>query len=80
MVDAKASTVESLAADCDLARRPRTQELARVAASSEQVAQWRNLVKVAFGNNLVWLTPRSLYLSAMDDALSWTPDTAFAAW
>ncbi|CAM4319897.1 FAD-dependent monooxygenase [Nocardia ninae] len=76
---AKASTAESLAGDYDLARRPRTQELARVAASSGRIAQWRNPLKVAFRNGLVWLTPRSMYLSAMDNALSWTPETAFAA-
>ncbi|MEU7144741.1 FAD-dependent monooxygenase [Nocardia sp. NPDC046473] len=73
-----ASTVQSLTADYDQARRERTQQLARASAAAGRVAQWRNPLKVAFRNSLVWLTPRSSYLNSLNDTFSWTPETASA--
>lgn len=70
------STVESLIADYDRARRGRTQQLARASASAGRVAQWRNPLKVALRNSLVWLTPRSSYLNSLRGTFSWTPETA----
>ncbi|WP_405164678.1 FAD-dependent monooxygenase [Nocardia sp. NBC_01499] len=72
------STVESVIADYDVARRGRTQQLARASASSGRVAQWRNPLKVALRNGLVWLMPHSLYLSAVSETLSWTPESTSA--
>ncbi|MFE9577070.1 FAD-dependent monooxygenase [Nocardia sp. NPDC006044] len=73
------STVESVIAGYDLARRGRTQRLAQASASAGRVAQWRNPLKVAFRNALVWLTPRSVYLNSLRETFSWTPETNFPA-
>ncbi|MFC9434965.1 FAD-dependent monooxygenase [Nocardia sp. NPDC057030] len=72
------STVESVIAGYDLARRGRTQQLAQASASAGRVAQWRNPLKVAFRNNSVWLTPRSVYLNSLRETFSWTPATTLA--
>ncbi|MFI6042554.1 FAD-dependent monooxygenase [Nocardia sp. NPDC051321] len=69
------STVESVIADYDLARRGRTQQLAQASAAAGRVAQWRNPLTVAFRNSLVWLTPRSAYLNSLRDTFSWTPES-----
>lgn len=72
------STVESVIAGYDLARRGRTQQLARASAAAGRVAQWRNPLKVALRNTFVWLTPRSVYLNSLRETFSWTPETTFA--
>ncbi|MFD6161939.1 FAD-dependent monooxygenase [Nocardia sp. NPDC060256] len=73
------STVESVIAGYDLARRGRTQQLAKASASAGRVAQWRNPLKVALRNSLVWLTPRSRYLDSLTGTFSWTPETSSTA-
>ncbi|WP_052281093.1 FAD-dependent monooxygenase [Nocardia vulneris] len=76
---AQLPTAQSLVVGYDLARRGRTQRLARAAAVRGRVAQWRNPAQVALRNGLVWSTPRAVYLRSMREIYSWTPESTLAA-
>ncbi|AFU02647.1 FAD-dependent monooxygenase [Nocardia brasiliensis] len=76
---AQLPTAQSLVVGYDLARRGRTQRLARASAAWGRMAQWRNPVQAALRNGLVWSTPRSVYLRSMSEIYSWTPESTLAA-
>ncbi|WP_280446081.1 FAD-dependent oxidoreductase [Nocardia brasiliensis] len=76
---ARLPTAQALVVGYDLARRERTQRLARASAAWGRVAQWRNPVQVALRNGLVWSTPHSVYLRSMSEIYSWTPESTLGA-
>ena len=57
----------------DLARRKRTQKIARISALWGRIAEWRNPAAAWLRNLLTRLTPPRAFLSASEETLGWRP-------
>lgn len=71
--------LRSALAGYDRARRPRTQRLVRASALSGRIGQWSNPVAAFVRNGLTGLMPTSIYMRAVSDTFSWTPNAAWSA-
>lgn len=65
--------VDAALRDYDLARRPRTQKLAKISGGSARVQQASHPVTAGLRDLVVGLMPKRAYLNAGAEALSWSP-------